>query len=132
MCKGKPREQEVLIAGMLSKSHLLDLLKNYVIYEVINNKEIKKIAKHQQFRVVSKSVSRLKLEEDISDKGGESKFEDPVVHFSRFFLLSKISSAVEKSLASNPESISAFLAFVTMSSAICVSAPVNMPPSSMS
>ena len=70
MCKGKPREQEVLIAGMLSKSHLLDLLKNYVIYEDINNKKIKKIAKHQQYRVVSKSVNRLNLEEDISDKGG--------------------------------------------------------------
>jgi type I restriction enzyme, R subunit len=70
ICKAKPREQEVLIAGMLSKSHLLDLLKNYVIYEVINNKEIKKIAKHQQYRAVSKSVNRLNLEEDISDKGG--------------------------------------------------------------
>ena len=70
MCNGKSREQEILIAGMLSKSHLLDLLKNYVIYEVINNKRIKKIAKHQQFRAVSKAVSRLKLEEDISDQGG--------------------------------------------------------------
>jgi len=27
MCKGKPGEQEILIAGMLSKFHLLDLLK---------------------------------------------------------------------------------------------------------
>ena len=71
MCNGrKPREQEVLIAGMLTKSHLLDLLKNYVIYEYSNNKRIKKIAKHQQYRVVTKSVDRLKLEEDISDKGG--------------------------------------------------------------
>jgi type I restriction enzyme, R subunit len=35
MCNGKSREQEVLIAGMLSKSHLLDLLKNYVIYELL-------------------------------------------------------------------------------------------------
>ena len=71
MCNGrKPREQEILIAGMLTKSHLLDLLKNYVIYEVSNNKRIKKIAKHQQYRVVTKSVDRLKLEEDISDKGG--------------------------------------------------------------
>ena len=71
MCNGrKPREQEILIAGMLTKSHLLDLLKNYVIYEVSNNKRIKKIAKHQQYRVVTKSVDRLRLEEDISDKGG--------------------------------------------------------------
>jgi type I restriction enzyme, R subunit len=73
MCAGKkPREQEILIAGMLSKSHILDLLKNYVIYETNNNKIIKKLAKHQQYRVVTKAVERLNLEneENIADKGG--------------------------------------------------------------
>lgn len=67
---GRAWEQEVLIAGMLDKKHLLDLLKNYVIYEVINNKKVKKVAKHQQFRVVTKAVNRLNLKENISDKGG--------------------------------------------------------------
>jgi type I restriction enzyme R subunit len=70
LCGQKPREQEFLIAGMLSRSHLLDLLKNYVTYEEENNKKIKKIAKHQQYRAVTKSVSRLNLEQSISDKGG--------------------------------------------------------------
>lgn len=66
----KPREQEILISGMLSKSHILDLLKNYVIYETYGNKKIKKLAKHQQYRGVTKSVERLNLEEDIADQGG--------------------------------------------------------------
>ncbi|HKG31466.1 MAG TPA: type I restriction endonuclease subunit R [Nitrososphaeraceae archaeon] len=68
----KPREQEILIAGMLSKSHIVDLLKNYVIYETYGNKKIKKLAKHQQYRVVTKAVERLNLEEEenIADKGG--------------------------------------------------------------
>jgi type I restriction enzyme R subunit len=71
MCDGrKPREQEILIAGMLSKSHILDLLKNYIIYETHGSKKIKKLAKHQQYRVVTKAVERLNLEENISDKGG--------------------------------------------------------------
>lgn len=70
LCKRKPREQEILIAGMLNKKHLLDLLKNYVIYEVVNNRKIKKIAKHQQYRVVTKAVDRLNLAQDFSDKGG--------------------------------------------------------------
>jgi type I restriction enzyme R subunit len=70
LCKRKPREQEILIAGMLNKRHLLDLLKNYVIYEVVNNRKIKKIAKHQQYRVVTKAIAKLKLDEDIVDKGG--------------------------------------------------------------
>lgn len=59
MCKRKPREQEILIAGMLNKNHILDLLKNYVIYEIVNNRKIKKIAKHQQYRVVSKAIEKL-------------------------------------------------------------------------
>ncbi|MFZ0328048.1 MAG: type I restriction endonuclease, partial [Nitrososphaeraceae archaeon] len=72
MCGFTPREQEILIAGMLSKSHILDLLKNYVIYEVQNNKKIKKLAKHQQYRVVTKAVERIDLakEDIIADKGG--------------------------------------------------------------
>lgn len=67
---GKAREQEILIAGILSKRNLLDQLQNFVLYDIFNNKKIKKIAKHQQYRVVTKSISRLKLEEDITDKGG--------------------------------------------------------------
>ena len=71
MCNFKLREQEILIAGMLSKPHILDLLKNYVIYETENNRKIKKIAKHQQYRVVSKAVERLDLrDKDIAQKGG--------------------------------------------------------------
>ena len=49
--KTTPREQEILTAGMLSKAHILDLLKNFVIYEVVNNKKVKKLAKHQQYRI---------------------------------------------------------------------------------
>lgn len=67
---GRAWEQEVLITGMLDKQHLLDQLKNYVIYEVVNNKKIKKVAKHQQFRVVTKAVNRLNLRDNIADKGG--------------------------------------------------------------
>lgn len=67
---GKAREQEILIAGILSKRNLLDQLQNFVLYDVLNNRKIKKIAKHQQYRVVTKSISRLHLEEGIADKGG--------------------------------------------------------------
>ncbi|KFM19424.1 putative type-1 restriction enzyme MjaXP R protein [Marine Group I thaumarchaeote SCGC AAA799-P11] len=57
---GASREQEILIAGMLEKSHLLDLLKNYVIYQTKNNQRIKIIAKHQQFRAVTKCAQQIK------------------------------------------------------------------------
>jgi len=60
---GQRREQEVLIAGMLDKSHLLDLLKNYVIYQTFEGKKAKIVAKHQQYRAVSKCVERMKKED---------------------------------------------------------------------
>lgn len=60
---GQSREQEVLIAGMLNKSNLLDLLKNYVIYQTFEGKKIKIVAKHQQYRAVSKCVERMKTED---------------------------------------------------------------------
>ena len=61
---GKSREQEILIAGMLEKSHLLDLLKNYVLYQTINNKRIKIVAKHQQYRAVTKCTAKIKTAEN--------------------------------------------------------------------
>ena len=65
---GASREQEILIAGMLEKSHLLDLLKNFVIYQTKNNQRIKIIAKHQQYRAVTKCVQQIKTVDNR--KGG--------------------------------------------------------------
>ena len=61
---GKNREQEILIAGMLNRFNLLDLLKNYVVYQTINNKQIKIMAKHQQYRAVTKCTEQIKTTED--------------------------------------------------------------------
>lgn len=70
MCNGRTREQEIIITGLLSKQNLLNHLQNFVIYETINGQKIKKIAKHQQYRAVTKSISRLQESGDIKDKGG--------------------------------------------------------------
>ena len=64
----KPREQEILIAGLLAKESLLEHLQNFVLYDTKEGRRIKMIAKHQQFRAVTQCVSGLK---DIdNDKGG--------------------------------------------------------------
>ena len=59
--KRKPREQEKLIIGMLDKKNLIDLLENYVIFDKESGGKIKKLAKHQQFRAVSKAVEQLEI-----------------------------------------------------------------------
>lgn len=70
MCDGRAREQEIIIAGLLSKQNLLNHLQHFVIYETVDGRKVKKIAKHQQFRAVTKSISRLKEQGEIKDKGG--------------------------------------------------------------
>lgn len=66
----KPREQEILIAGLLTKKNLLEHLQYFVLYDTINGKRIKMIAKHQQYRIVTECVKRLDEEQDIANKGG--------------------------------------------------------------
>lgn len=61
---GRSREQEILIAGLLSHHTLLDHLKNYVVYQTTNNKKIKITAKHQQYRAVTKCIQKLKTVKD--------------------------------------------------------------------
>lgn len=65
---GQSREQELLIAGMFEKSHLLDLFKNYVLYQTVESKKIKILAKHQQYRAVTKCAQRL--QEETTRYGG--------------------------------------------------------------
>lgn len=61
LAKRKPREQENLIAGMLNKKTLINILKTYVIFDRVDEKIIKKIPKHQQFRAVSKAIKQLEI-----------------------------------------------------------------------
>ena len=68
LCGRKPREQEILIAGMLSKKTLLEHLQNFVLYDTKGSRRIKMIAKHQQFRAVTQCVGRLNKENE--NKGG--------------------------------------------------------------
>jgi type I restriction enzyme R subunit len=44
------KSQEILTAGMLRPSHLLDILRNFVLYGEDNGKMIKIMPRYQQFR----------------------------------------------------------------------------------
>ncbi len=70
LCDRNPSSQDILLAGILSKTNLLNMLENFVIYETIGNKTIKIIAKHQQLRVVSKSLKKMLDGTKVRDKGG--------------------------------------------------------------
>lgn len=65
-----PSSQEILIAGVFSKSNFLDLIQNFTVFEPVDGRIIKKIARYQQFRAVHKTIERIKTGKTRKDKSG--------------------------------------------------------------
>ncbi|WP_028577325.1 type I restriction endonuclease subunit R [Desulfomicrobium escambiense] len=59
---GKPAlsEQERLIAGLLAPAHLLDVIKNFVLFMQAGGQTIKAVCRYQQYRAVNRAIARLK------------------------------------------------------------------------
>lgn len=62
--------QDILVAGMLTKRSLLDLIQNFIVYDIENGKVIKKLARYQQFRAVNKAIQRIVTSPTLADRGG--------------------------------------------------------------
>ncbi|MEH7200297.1 type I restriction endonuclease subunit R [Priestia megaterium] len=62
--------QDILTAGILRKESLLDLIRNFIIYEPVEGRTIKKLARYQQFRAVNKAINRILHAEDKAQRGG--------------------------------------------------------------
>lgn len=65
-----PSAQEILIQGLLTPRNLLDVIRNFTVYEVDNGKTVKKIARYQQYRAVHRTIDRLKNGKMSKDRGG--------------------------------------------------------------
>ena len=53
------KSQEILTAGLLRPAHLLDVLRNFTIFDEDNGRLIKITPRYQQFRAVHKATERL-------------------------------------------------------------------------
>ncbi|MEZ8185571.1 type I restriction endonuclease subunit R [Shewanella sp. 5S214] len=62
--------QQRLIAGMFNRVNFLDLLQNFILFEPVEGKLIKKVARYQQYRAVNKVIERLKTGKDRKEKSG--------------------------------------------------------------
>lgn len=62
--------QQRLIAGIFSPASFLDILQNFIIFEPVEGKLIKKVARYQQYRAVNKVIERLKTGQDRKEKSG--------------------------------------------------------------
>ncbi|HOR59524.1 MAG TPA: type I restriction endonuclease [Candidatus Cloacimonadota bacterium] len=53
------QSQQVLTAGMLRPVHLLDLIRNFTVFQQVDGKTRKVVARYQQFRAIQKATLRL-------------------------------------------------------------------------
>jgi len=67
--KARLNSQQTLIAGMLRKAHLLDIIRNFILFDQVDGKEVKIICRYQQFRAVHKAISRLRTGKTRAETG---------------------------------------------------------------
>lgn len=58
--KSSLSEQERLIAGLLVPAHLLDVVKNFLLFMQVSGQTIKSVCRYQQYRAVNRAIARLK------------------------------------------------------------------------
>ena len=66
----EPQGQAQLIVGLLSPVTLLDILRDYVVYELDNGKLIKKLPRYQQYRAVTSAMTRVTGGKRPEERGG--------------------------------------------------------------
>jgi len=69
----EPTEQDQMLAGLLSKQNLLDMARNFVVFDREGGKIVKKVARYQQFEAVNRSIDRItdpKSKVPVKDRGG--------------------------------------------------------------
>ena len=60
----------MLIAGLFNRKNFLDLIQNFTVFETVDGRTVKKLARYQQYRAVHKTIHRLKTGKTRKDKGG--------------------------------------------------------------
>ena len=67
---GEPRQQEMLVQGMLPKETLLDLIRTCTVFMDVGKVRAKIIARYQQYRAVCKIIDRLRKGQTPEDRSG--------------------------------------------------------------
>lgn len=62
--------QQRLLAGMFNLASFLDLMQNFTLFEPVDGRLIKKVARYQQYRAVNKVIERLKNGTTRKEKSG--------------------------------------------------------------
>lgn len=58
--KDKISEQERLVAGLLTKTNLLDVVRHFTLFMQVEGQTVKAVCRYQQFRAVAHAIERLR------------------------------------------------------------------------
>ena len=66
----KPTPQDVLLYSTLRPANLLDLVKNFIVFDTEGGRKVKKLCRYKQFIAVNKAISRMVSAKTADDRGG--------------------------------------------------------------
>ena len=66
----EPQGQAQLIIGLLSPATLLDVMRDYVVFEAERGRTVKKLPRYQQYRAVRAAVDRILRGDKPEERGG--------------------------------------------------------------
>ena len=65
-----PTPQDILLYGLLEPRNLLDIVRNFVVFEVEGGRTVRKLARYKQFVAVNKAMQRIRMARKGSGRGG--------------------------------------------------------------
>lgn len=63
-------EQDILVAGMIDKQNLLEIMRNFTIVMGTGRKRVKVVCRYQQYRAVKKTIERILYSKTIEERNG--------------------------------------------------------------
>ncbi len=66
----EPTGQDIAIYGLFEPRNLLDLVRNFVVFDTDSGKTIRKVARYKQFMAVNKAVERIRTAKKPTERGG--------------------------------------------------------------
>ena len=65
-----PTPQDVLLCGLLEPRNLLDVARNFVVFEVEGGRPVRKLTRYRQFIAVNEAMRRIRTARWPSERGG--------------------------------------------------------------
>ena len=66
----KPSPQDILLYGLLAPRNLLDIVRNFVAFEVGGGRTVRKLTRYKQFMAVNEALWRIRKAQKPSERGG--------------------------------------------------------------